>query len=212
MLVVSTIGIWLLTRLTTLHNTSKAKTSLFNIGVLLGVASFIYLPGMALLLVAWYGLGTARPFKLPEWLMILLGLIAPAYFYYAIMFVFGQPMQTGFKNFHLVIPTVPYTKFMIASAVFLCVWLMAGYYYMQQNIRRQVVATRQNWGLLNVYMLVAVCMAFASGKFAMNASVLLMAPVAVVGAAAQFYPGKKWFPLLMHFAGVTLAIIAAFFA
>ncbi|MFN8247075.1 MAG: hypothetical protein U0T56_11905 [Ferruginibacter sp.] len=89
-LIMATLLVWILSQLSNLYNHPNAKTILFNTGMALGVATFFYFPGIAFTLLLVVGLSVTRPFKLPEWVVALLGMLAPAYFYGAWIFLTGQ--------------------------------------------------------------------------------------------------------------------------
>ncbi|RZL13515.1 MAG: hypothetical protein EOO89_17390, partial [Pedobacter sp.] len=77
--IVNTLMIWVLGQMCTIHNSTKPKTILFNIGMAIGLASFFYFPTVVFYLLVMLGIFITRPFALPEWLVVLLGGITPYY-------------------------------------------------------------------------------------------------------------------------------------
>src|SRR5690606_29133654 len=86
-LIVNTFLIAVLHQLSTLYNSTHPKTTLFNIGLMIGVASFFYFPSASFLLLMIAGLIFTRPFRINEWLIGLLGAITPYYFLIAWLFI-----------------------------------------------------------------------------------------------------------------------------
>ena len=74
-LIINTLLIWVWARMSGLHNNPQPKTSLFNIGIAIGVSTFFYFPSLAFAALIIFGLALTRPFKLAEWLIALLGII-----------------------------------------------------------------------------------------------------------------------------------------
>ena len=65
------IGVW--ANMSGLYSNKNAKSTLFNIGVTIGVSTFFYFPSIAFALLIIVGLTVTRPFKLAEWLVALIG-------------------------------------------------------------------------------------------------------------------------------------------
>ncbi|HXL54731.1 MAG TPA: hypothetical protein VN958_00650, partial [Chitinophagaceae bacterium] len=78
-LVVNSMLIWLLYRLTKLYNTQQPKTLVYNIGLITGSAVLLYFPACPLILVAFFALASFRPFRFNEWVILLIGIFTPFY-------------------------------------------------------------------------------------------------------------------------------------
>ena len=84
----ATLLVWILSQLSNHSLSPMPKAILFNTGHV-EVTRFSTFPvSHSLLLVV--GLSVTRPFKLPEWVVALLGMLAPAIFYGAWIFLTGQ--------------------------------------------------------------------------------------------------------------------------
>lgn len=55
----------------------KAYGDVFDVGFLVAIASLFYFPSILLLIFAYFGLATVRPFTYKEWVIVLLGFLAP---------------------------------------------------------------------------------------------------------------------------------------
>ena len=86
-LIINTLLIWVWSSMSRLHNDHNPKTSLFNIGIAIGLSSFFYFPSLAFAGLIVFGLLVTRAFRVSEWVVALLGIIAPYYFLLAYVFI-----------------------------------------------------------------------------------------------------------------------------
>ena len=210
-LIANSILIWVWSKLCKLHTDTSPKTSIFNIGLAVGVITFFYYPGMVFIVLALTGLLIARPFRLPEWLMVLVGMVTPVYFFAAWLFLSG-----GLKTYHLpdtrfILPVFYETKWAFAAIILVTISLLVGIMFIQNNLRRQVVQTRKSWQLVYLYLLVAAIVPFFNSTAGFANWVLTAVPISLIVASAFFYPEKKWFPLSIHWAMVALVIAISYF-
>lgn len=89
-LIINTILLWTLSKMMSLYNDHSPKATLFNIGMLIGIAAFFYFPVLAFAFVVIMALIFLRPFKLPEWVMALLGILMPFYLLFAWSYLSGD--------------------------------------------------------------------------------------------------------------------------
>jgi len=85
-LIINSLLIWVWSKMSGLHNNQKPKTALFNIGIAIGIATFFYFPSIAFTALIIFGLAITRPFKLAEWIVALLGVITPFFFFLVMLF------------------------------------------------------------------------------------------------------------------------------
>lgn len=71
--------IWMSGLLFSIFKSDKPYATLFNIGTLAALCILLYFPNVIFLIYLMVGLLVMRPFILREWVMMLLGLIAPFY-------------------------------------------------------------------------------------------------------------------------------------
>ena len=210
-LITNTLIIWIWSKLCTLHNSQSPKTTIFNVGLIIGLASFIYLPAILFSLLFVVGIAITRPFKLNEWLIGLVGITIPFYFFAAWLF-----LTENYKPFHL--PTVALSlpvffqnRWGIIAIIVVLSAMLFGIFFIQNNLRRQIVQTRKSWQLLFLYLLVAAFIPFVNATNSFNSWIIVAVPASLLVGAAFFYPDKKWFPLLMHWGMVGIAVAIAYF-
>ncbi len=209
-LIVNTLLVWIWSRLCSLYSNTSAKSTIFNIGLVTGIASFIYFPSIVFLILVMVGIAIARPFKIQEWIIGLIGITAPIYFFLAFLYLTNKFQTYGFPGFHFSLPHFFGNKWAYASLVIILITTIIGMYFINANINRQVVQTRKSWQLLFLYLVVAMLVPFFNAAINFSYWILLAVPLSPIIAATFFYPTKKTFPLILHWSMFALFIIMNF--
>lgn len=162
-LVVNSLIIWLFFRIVKLYSTPQAKALVFNIGLITGCTVLLYYPALSLVLLVFFALGVARPFRFNEWIILLLGIITPAYFWCGYLFITNQlaptlQTLTGVLRLHKIID--PGIKHIAIALSVAGVVLATGIFGWQANSNRMVIQVRKLWGTLFVMLLLMVPVLF----------------------------------------------------
>lgn len=205
-LVINTLLIWSWQKMSSLHNDQTPKTTLFNIGMIIGISVFFYFPSLAFAILIVFALIFTRPFKLNEWIIALVGIITPFYFFFAWLF-----LSDNLKNYSFPVLVVGYPRFYhsywsIAAIVLVLIAFLTGAWFVRSNISMQIVQVRSNWGLILLYLVVAVFISFINATYTFEYWILAAVPLAAFVAAAFFYPSKKWVSVLLHWIMVGFVI------
>lgn len=210
-LIVNTFFIWIWGRLCGLYSNQHAKATIFNIGMATGLAAFIYFPSVTFLLLIMAGIAVARPFRLQEWLIGLMGIITPIYFFASYLFLTGNMSSFYFPGFHLSYPHFFGNKWAYAALIIVSLSIAIGIYFVNTNMRRQVVQTRKSWQLLFLYIIVAALVPFLNAGINFSYWILLAVPISPLIAAAFYYPEKRAFPMTLHWAMFAVYVAVGFF-
>lgn len=210
-LIVNTLLIPVLYMLNGLHNSINPKATLFNAGMVIGLAGFFYFPSIAFLLLVIVGLLITRPFRLPEWLMVVLGIMAPYYFLAAGVFLTEKWKGYQFPGFSIRVPSFQQHNWEIAAVIIVLITVIIGFYFIQDNMRRQVVQTRKCWNLVFLYLLVSLVVPFLNASKEFDYWILTAVPLAMIAGAAFFYPERKIVPYFLHWGMVIIYLATSFF-
>ena len=210
-LIVNTMLIWILSKLCSLYNNPNARTSLFNIGMIMGLATLCYFPSIAFYLLIIVGITITRPFKLPEWLINFVGILTPYYFLGAWFFLTDRWQKYRLPGFAVTVPKFVATGWAYTSIIFVLVTIAIGMIFMQNNIRRLLVQSRKSWNLIYLYLLVAVFVPFLNAAHSFDYWILTAVPASAFAAAAFLFPEKKWFAFFIHWSLVALTVITGYF-
>ncbi len=102
-LLINSIIIWCWYRMVALYNSQSPVSSIFNIGLFLGLATLLYIPAFAFLILLFFALLIMRPFRIQEWFVGFIGFTAPYYFLCLILYF---THQLNLKN---LLPQIKFT-------------------------------------------------------------------------------------------------------
>ncbi|MEO7767520.1 MAG: hypothetical protein ABIS01_08845, partial [Ferruginibacter sp.] len=99
----------------------------------------------------------------------------------------------------------------LAAIILISLTCIIGMFYVQQNFRRQLVQGRKSWNLIFLYLAISLFVPLINATHSFVYWMLCAVPVAVISAAGFLYPGKKWFPLIVHWLMVAFVIAFSYF-
>lgn len=210
-LIINSLLIWVWSQMSSLYNNQNPKTALFNIGIAIGIGTFFYFPSIAFAALIIFGLAITRPFKLAEWLIALLGIVAPYYFLLALVFLTDKWKGYRFPGFAVTYPLFSQSQWAYAAIIIVLISAMIGIFYIQQNFRRQLIQARKAWNLTFLYLMVAIFVPFVNATHSFEYWILCAVPLSAFIAATFLYPAKKWFPVLLHWLMVAFVIVISYF-
>lgn len=210
-LIINTLLIWVWAKMSGLYNNPYPKTTLFNIGIAIGCATFFYFPSLAFAALIIFGLALTRAFKLAEWLIALLGIITPYYFLLAWVFLTDKWKGYTFPGFAVTNPKFTQTNWAYAAIIIVLFITAIGLFFIQQNFRRQLIQARKSWNLVYLFLFVAVFVPFVNATHTFEYWILCAVPLSAFMGAAFLYPGKKWFPQVLHWLMVAFVIVISYF-
>lgn len=208
-LLVNTILLFVLSALFKIYSLPNAKGFIFNIGLALGLASFIFFPSLTFIVWILLALAVMRPFRLNEWLLCLLGITTPFYFYAIYLFIDDKwSWQNLLPHFSVSMPIVNQSAWLAGSAFLLTVPFLAGGYYVQDNLRKMLIQVRKGWSLLLLYLLGAIFVPFVNNSANFENWVMAAIPFAAFHACTYFYSTLRIIPLLLFW--LTVAFILGY--
>ncbi len=191
--------IWIFIKLSRLYNHPSPKTLLFNTGLIVGLSVVCYHPTAILILVVLFALAVVRPFKLAEWLILLMGILVPYYFLASGLFL--KDRLPGFTNY------LPYLKWnlpltqwnlpLIINLSVLALILLAGLYYWQISNKRMVIQIRKNWGIMMVMLLILLPIPFIFLHAGIESAIMCIIPMAAFDANLFSNPRKMYLPNIL---------------
>lgn len=206
-LIVNTILLFVLSGLFNTYNQQNAKGSIFNIGLALGIATFIFFPSLTFVIWILLALAVMRPFRLNEWILCLLGITTPFYFYAVYLIVSGNWSWNHLWPYVTIsLPSVKQSAWMAGSAFLLAVPFLLGGYYVQDNLRRMLIQVRKGWSLLLLYLLGAIFVPFVNNSSTLENWVMVAIPFAAFHACTYLYSNLKIIPVLIFWLTVAFVV------
>lgn len=197
-LVASTLIIWALLKLFRTYNQQEVLGTLFNAGLVLGLASMVFFPSAAFVFCLLLGILILRPFRVNELLLFVMGALTPYYFYSVYLFLNDSlHLQTIFPPVTFDLPQVGHSIRLAVAAGFLTIPFMVGAWHIQAQLRKMLIQVRKYWTIVLFYLLLALLVPFINSNASLHNWVLTLPAFAAFHACAYLYPTKKWVaPLL----------------
>lgn len=208
-LLTNTILLYILWSLFRIYHLPNAKATIFNIGVALGIASFILVSSLTFTVWVLLAMAIMRPFRINEWLLCILGITMPYYFYGIYIFFTNQwSWDALIPRVALGLPATPLSAWLAGSVFLLMVPFLTGGYYVQDNLRRMLINVRKGWSLLLLYLLTALLIPFVNPTDTFENWVMAMIPMAAFHACTYLYSARRIYPNILFW--LTVAFILAY--
>ncbi|HET9430853.1 MAG TPA: DUF6427 family protein [Chitinophagaceae bacterium] len=206
-LLINGILLFVLSSLFNTYNQQNAKGTIFNIGVALGIAGFLFISSLTFIVWVLLALAVMRPFRLNEWLLCILGITTPFYFYGIYLFLTDQwSWQVFVPHISIGIPTIHQSAWLAVSVFLLMVPFLTGGYYVQDNLRRMLINVRKGWSLLLLYLLVSMLLPFINNSDTFENWVMAMIPMAAFHACTYQYSTLRIYPYLVFWLSVLFVL------
>ncbi|MBC7949475.1 MAG: hypothetical protein H7Y42_16430 [Chitinophagaceae bacterium] len=208
-LIINSILLLVLSGLFRIYNQPNAKGTIFNIGLALGVAGFLFVSSLTFVLWIFLAMAVMRPFRLNEWLLCILGITTPFYFYAIYIFFTDKWSWDAFlPHISIGVPSLEQSAWLAASVFLLMLPFLAGGYYVQDNLRKMLINVRKGWSLLLLYLLTALLLPFVNTSDTFENWVMAMVPMAAFHACTYLYPTVRILPQILFW--VTVAFVLAY--
>ena len=206
-LLINTLLIWVWAKMSNLNNNPNAKATLYNIGMVVGVATFFYFPSLAFALLIIFALVITRPPRIAEWFIAILGIATPWYLLFAYLFLTNRLYSFEVPGIQAInSPLISQTPAQYTGMILILIVAIIGGLFVQLNLRRQIVQVRKSWGLMLLYLIVALFIPFINTSHNFQYWILATVPLSAFIACFFFYPTKKWITASIHWIMVAFAI------
>jgi len=211
-LLINTLLIFILGWLFKIYNHPKAKGIVFNTGLAIGISSFIFFPSITFVIWVLLALMIMRPFNINEWLLCLLGITTPYYFYAIYLFFTNHLKVENILPYLTVqLPSLQQSFWLPASALLLMIPFLTGGYFVQDNLRRMLIQVRKGWSIVLIYLLVAIFVPFVNSSNTFENWIMAAPPFAAFHACTYFYPPRKLFPLILFWTSVAFVLLYQYY-
>lgn len=146
-----------------LYAQSDVAKSIFNIGAFVSLSAILVFPNILFLLLIFAGLAILRPFKIKEWVMVVLGILTPVYFLVALLYLtdhillLSEMIPISFK-----LPLIHWHPKVYITLITLILLLVSGFFYLNIFSSRMLIQAKKNWSLLLIGFLISLVIGFFS--------------------------------------------------
>jgi hypothetical protein len=208
-LLVNSILLFVLYWVFGIYNKPNVRGPVFNIGLALGIAGFLFVSSLTFVIWILLALAVTRPFRINEWLICLLGATTPFYFYAIYLVINGSwNWDTFWPSVSLGLPALTKSPWLAASIFLLMVPFLIGGYYVQENLRRMLINVRKAWSLLLLFLLVALLLPFINTNDSFENWIMAIVPLAAFHGCAYLYTTWRLLPYLLFW--ITVAVILGY--
>ena len=208
-MLVNTLVLFVFQGLFKIYNQQNIKGNIFNIGLAIGISSFIFFPSVILFGWLLFALMVMRAVKINEWFICLLGVTAPFYFYAAWMLINNVWSWDKLVAPITISVPVPGQSLWLAISTFLLVLpFLIGGYFVQENLRKMLIQVRKNWSLMLIYLLFALFIPFLNNQTTGFVNwILIVVPFAAFHACTYLYPPQRWIPVVIFWLSVLFVLV-----
>lgn len=206
-LLINLILLFILSALFGIYSQPNAKGTIFNIGLALGIAGFLFISSLTFIVWVLLALAVMRPFRINEWLICILGITTPFYFYAIYTVIDGKwEWQEFVPHITLGVPSLKQSAWLSGSIFLLMIPFLTGGYYVQENLRRMLINVRKGWSLLLLYLLAALLLPFINTSGTFENWIMALVPMAAFHACTYLYSTWRIFPVILFWASVAFII------
>lgn len=206
-LIANTIFIFIIVSLFKIYNNEKASGSIFNAAFATGIATFIYFPSLALAVWILLSIIILRPFRINEWVLTLLGVATPYYFYAVYLFISDKwSWHSLFPEIELKLPSIMQSLWLAGTLFLIVVPFLIGAWYVQNNLRRMLIQVRKGWSLLLFYLLITLFLPLMGENQTFEGWIIAVTPFAIFHACAYLYSSFRIIPIFLFWASVAFIL------
>jgi hypothetical protein len=207
-LVANSFLIWIFIQLSKLYNNPSPKTLLFNTGLIVGLTVLCYHPTAILILVVLFALAVVRPFRLSEWLVLLLGICALYYIIIALLFLYDRMyLVPGFvPDLKINMPFAKPDIWFWINLSTIALLLLSGFIAWSPQHNRMVIQVRKNWSVTIVMLIIILAVPFIFQNAGLQSAILSIVPLSAFIANVFLYPRRLWLPNLLFWIAVAAVI------
>lgn len=206
-LLVNTILLFILSSLFGIYSQPNARGTIFNIGLALGIAGFLFISSLTFIVWVLLALAVMRPFRINEWLICILGITTPFYFYAIYTVIDGNwNWQQFVPHITLGLPSLKQSAWLAGAVFLIMIPFLTGGYYVQENLRRMLINVRKGWSLLLLYLLAALLLPFINTSDTFENWIMALVPMAAFHACTYLYSTWRVFPVMLFWLTVAFII------
>jgi hypothetical protein len=195
-LVCNFLVIWMLSKIFGFYKGEDAKSTSYDLGMIVAVGTLFYLPFIFMFLCIWIALVIFRPFNWREWAACIIG-FATIFFFLAVSYYLGDSMH---QFYNIWLPLATRFKFNISFNYYnylvlipVIIILVLGFFKLQQNFFKSNVQTRKSMQLLLFVAIIGGFSFYIRPDFHPDHFLLCAVPAAIFFAYYFLYANVRWF-------------------
>jgi hypothetical protein len=195
-LICNFLVIWMVDKLFNFYKNDSAKTTAYDLGMIVGMGTLIYFPFIYMFLAVWIALIIFRAFNWREWVAVLVGFVT-IFFFLAVYFYLTNrinqyytiwlPLGSSFPSkIH-----INYYNYLVLIPVII-IFILA-FFRLRLNYFKSFIQTRKSFQLLIIIFIIALLSFYIKANFRVNHFMLCAVPTTIFFAYYFLYATKRWF-------------------
>lgn len=169
------------------------RPQLYHAGLSLGIASLLSISFSLFLMLLWIMMLVNRPFRVAEWLLVLMGWLTPFYFYAVISFLLNHFSWEMWKlPFHLQWPIGPLNPWTWLATGVLGFMFIIGFTLVWIHLSGMVIQVRKSWILLLCFGIIALGKILLGGASEADWLPLVVVIAAFASNLWWYLPVRRW--------------------
>jgi len=210
-LIINSFLIWVWSKMSNLNNNQHPKSTLFNVGIAIGICTFFYLPCFAFAALIILTLLITRPPKVAEWLITFIGILTPWYFLASYLFFTNRLYSFRVSGLGISHSFFKPAVMEIAGLSFIALMIVMGAFFVQSSVSKQVLQVRKNWALLFLFLIISTAIPFLDLHHSIGYWLLALIPASAFIGCAFYYPRTRWIPMVLQWIMVGFVVYMQYF-
>lgn len=188
--------IWIIDKFLKLGKTANSITTVFDIGMIIGLGTLIYFPFMSMILMIYLALLLFRSFSWRDWVAGLIGFLT-IFFFLAVFYYWKDNLSSFYQIWKLLSNKFPsvfvinYNDYLVLIPITIIIILAS--LQLRENFFRSFISTRKGFQLLFFMFVVAGASFYLKPDFRIWHFLLCVPPGAVLLAYYFSNAKKRWF-------------------
>ena len=193
-MIASTFLVFALKQIISIFNQKNVNAAVFRSGILIGLATFFYVPSIGMLLILFYNLSIFRSFHWKEYTMAILGIMS-VYFYMLSYYLLTDQFELLLSNVfrHELYYTLLYTDWtqwtLYGSYILLTIF---SYVALLNSISQRSIRTNNIYKVLSFFLFTPILFAAIFYTDLLSMLALILPPLSIVVSKFLLNIWKKW--------------------
>jgi hypothetical protein len=210
-LIINSFLIWIWSKMSNLNNNQHPKSTLFNVGIAIGICTFLYIPCFAFAALIILTLLITRPPKVAEWLITFIGMLTPWYFLASYLFFTNRLYSFRVSGLGISHSFFKPAMMEIAGISLIGLMIIMGAFFVQSSVSKQVLQVRKNWGLLFLFLIISIAIPFIDLHHSIGYWLLALIPASAFIGCAFYYLRTKWISMVLQWIMVAFVLYMQYF-
>jgi hypothetical protein len=155
-----------------------------------------------------FALTIIRPFKITEWLVLLMGILLPFYFIFTFVF-----LTSGVQEFRQFLPRLDWKNplvrpdlSIIITLILIAVQFFVGLFYWRDQQSRFIIQVRKYWGVLLLVLILTLFQPIIFSAQALYASAIVLTPLACFISFGYSVPKRLFIPNILFWSAIAAIV------